>query len=224
MLTKWSKDFAIPQVWHIRTGIVEEARFGESTVYIVSRNIRKPLFGTQIEGKSEYSEHKHIGDTTKHNTNKIVYSSGNRTNRIFFRVMVFMMRSTWLQEVQFYCVPTIWWRTLGRSSLCSQFMISCMYPCWCVLLVEFLHPTLWGDYKGVISIPVDVGILKNPSSFAVFCLNTVCSTISLCDCHHTNLGYWSAIYRGIECSNHIDFNNLLIRPVSPVLGVMMEGV
>lgn len=160
MLTKWSKDFAIPQVWHIRTGIVEEARFGESTVYIVSRNIRKPLFGTQIEGKSECSDHKHIGDTTKHNTNKIVYSSGNRTNRIFFRVMVFMMRSTWLQEVQFYCVPTIWWRTLGRSSLCSQFMISCMYPCWCVLLVEFLHPTLWGDYKGVISIVSHIGILK----------------------------------------------------------------
>lgn len=93
-----------------------------------------------------------------------------------------------------------------------------------MLLVGFLHFTLWVEYKGVISIPVDVGILKNPSSFTVFCVFTACSTISLCDCHHTNLGYWSAIYRGIECSNHIDFNNLLIRPVSPVLGVMMEGV
>ena len=69
-----------------------------------------------------------------------------------------------------------------------------------------------------------IGILENPASFTVFCVFTVCSTISLCDCHHTNLGYWSAIFRGIECSNHIDFNNLLIRPVSPVLGVMMEGV
>ena len=90
-----------------------------------------------------------------------------------------------------------------------------------MFLVGFLHLTLWVEYNGVFSIPVDMGILENPSSFVVFCVFTVCSTISLCDCPHTNLGYWSAIFQGIECDNHIDFNDLHICPVSSVLGVMM---
>lgn len=93
-----------------------------------------------------------------------------------------------------------------------------------MLLVGYLHHTLWGDYEGVFSIVSHIGILENPSSFTVFCVFTACSTISLCDCHHINLGYSRAAFQGIEYENHIDSNDLLIRPVSPVLGVMMEGV
>ena len=93
-----------------------------------------------------------------------------------------------------------------------------------MLLVGFLHLTLWVEYNGVFFIPVDIGILENPSPFVIFSVFTACSTISLCDCLHTNLGYSRAAFQGIEYDNHIDSNDLLIRPVSPVLGVMMEGV